>query len=205
MAYLRVRALITACAALLFSTAADCDPLHAIGAGAFQHHDSGWIFPQQVAGFVREGAPQDVDGSSDATAHYSHMVGATRVIAHVDVYPPDSAAAGASLQDASAALAVERGAASPRSERPFEVGFKVGEQCELIGVQVSYPNGSGSEAAAARADLYFIDTGGWIIKIHVSSAVTDEQALARFVREQRWDSLALSDQSCTGPACVRAR
>ncbi len=204
MAYLQGQqrcTLMTACAALMFGTVGLCDPLHAIGAGAFQHHDSGWIFPQQVAGFIREGVPQDVDGSSDATAHYSRTVGETRIIAHVDVYPPDSAAAGASLQDASAVL----DAAGPRLERPFELEFKVGERCGLIGVQVSYPNGSGGEPAAAQAHLYFIDTGGWIVKIRVTAVATDEQALVRFVREQRWDSLGLTDQSCTGPACVRAR
>jgi hypothetical protein len=62
---------LVAVGALLLTAASSADPIHAIGPGGFQHHDSGWIFAKQIAGFVLVGTPQDVDGSRDAVAYYA--------------------------------------------------------------------------------------------------------------------------------------
>jgi hypothetical protein len=161
------------------------DPLHAIGGGDFQHHDSGWVFPQQIAGFVRQGAPQDVDGSSDAVAYYTRDIGEMRSSAVVDLYPPDSAAQMQMAGEVASGPAAAQGT------------LKVGTQRTLTALKF----------VRGGSALYFIDTGSWIVKIRISAAALDArtvQACDDFVRQQRWDSLGLSDETCTGPACSHA-
>lgn len=176
------------------------DTLHAIADGAFQHHGSSWIFPQQIGDFVRIGAPQDVDGTVDVVAHYAKVAGSIRTTAVVSVYPPESAAAETTLANAKSAiestLKLAKQAAA-RSEAPF----KVGKQPELVGVKASYQTDA---AAGSLANLYFFDTGAWIVKIRggTEQAGNDSDALLDdFVRGQRWESLELTDKSCTGTAC----
>ena len=176
------------------------DTLHAIADGAFQHHGSSWIFPQQIGGFVRIGAPQDVDGTIDVVAHYAKVDGSMRTTAVVSVYPPESAAAETTLASAKAAIEsilkqAKQGAA--RSEAPF----KVGKQPELVGVKASY---KADAAVGSLANLYFFDTGAWIVKIRGGTEKADNNSdalLDDFVRGQRWESLELTNESCTGTAC----
>ncbi len=54
--------------ALFYIFPAHADPLHARAGGEYWHHDSGWIFPEKIAGFERVGVPQDVAGSRVAAA-----------------------------------------------------------------------------------------------------------------------------------------
>lgn len=173
--------------ALAACTSASADPLHAIGAGAFQHHDSGWIFPSQVGGFTRVGAPQDVDGSSDAVAHYARGVAAERIVVVVDLYPPDTAAAHAKLADAKAAIEQEL----PGTQWQ-DVSFHVATQRELVGIKTA------RTAGELQTALWFIDTGAWIVRIRAAAPRAADQTwqlLDDFVREQRWDSLGLALQS----------
>jgi hypothetical protein len=84
---------LTASAAILLTTPALADPLHARAQDEYWHHDSGWIFPGQIAGFERVGAPQDVAGSRDAVAYYARQLNGQRVLASVNVFPADSSRA----------------------------------------------------------------------------------------------------------------
>src|SRR5689334_22674940 len=70
------------------------DPIHAQANGDCWHHDSGWIFPERVAGFIRIGFPQDVAGSHDAVGYYERETNGARVIVDVDLFAMDSAADG---------------------------------------------------------------------------------------------------------------
>jgi len=62
------------------------DPIHAIADGAYWHHDSGWVFPAKIAGFVLVGVPQDVAGSREAVAYYAREVSGSRLVVSVSVY-----------------------------------------------------------------------------------------------------------------------
>lgn len=79
--------------AVLLTPSALADPLHARAGGDYWHHDSGWIFPEHIAGFERVGAPQDVAGSRDAVAYYASQLNGQRVVASVNVFPADSSRA----------------------------------------------------------------------------------------------------------------
>lgn len=183
-----------------FGRASMADTLHAIADGAFQHHGSSWIFPRQIGGFVRLGAPQDVDGTIDVVAHYAKAEGPVRITAVVAVYPPDSAAAEATLASAQAAIEPTLKSAKRETVRSEE-RFRVGKERELVGVKVSYEAGN---EAGALTNLYFFDTGAWIVKIRGAAEKTDEDSplsLDDFVRGQRWESLESTDRTCTGAAC----
>jgi hypothetical protein len=75
---------------LLVCATAFADPIHAIADGAYWHHDSGWVFPEKIAEFVRVGIPQDVAGSHEAVAYYAREREGIRTVVAVDVYPADS-------------------------------------------------------------------------------------------------------------------
>jgi hypothetical protein len=185
--------------ALVFSAIASivhADTLHDIGAGSFQHHDSGWIFPRQIGEFVRIGAPQDVDGTIDVVAYYAREAQDGRTTASIDVYPKNSAVSQASYDDSVTALATESHAAATSALAKSEI--RIDGALPLTAIEVH------SETQSA---LYFVDTGHWIIKVRVRNERTNVAALASieaFVRQQRWDSLSLTQQTCTGPACAPA-
>jgi hypothetical protein len=182
------------------STAGMADTLHAIADGAFQHHGSSWIFPRQIGGFVRIGAPQDVDGTIDVVAHYAKVEGSTRTTAVVSVYPPESAAAETTLASAKAAIESTLKLAKQEAVRS-EAPFKVGKQPEWVGVKASY---KADAAVGSLANLYFFDTGAWIVKIRGGTEKADNNSdglLDDFVRGQLWESLELTDESCTGRVC----
>src|SRR5262245_41510486 len=105
----------------LGSQAALADPIHAIGGGAYWHHDGGGIFPETVGESTRGGVPQDVDGSRDAVAYYARESNGVRTVAAVDIYPTDSATGATTL--ASAKAAIETAAHTKlKSEGPIKVG-----------------------------------------------------------------------------------
>jgi hypothetical protein len=187
-------------AMLIYCQSSMADTLHAIADGAFQHHGSSWIFPQRIGGFDRVGAPQDVDGTVDVVAYYAKVAGSVRTTAVVSVYPPESAAAEATLASAKAAIEATLEAAKQGAVRS-EGQFKVGKQPELVGVKASY---KADAAAGSLANLYFFDTGAWIVKIRGAAEKADKNSdpsLDDFVRGQRWENLELTDKNCTGTAC----
>jgi hypothetical protein len=178
-------------AGISFGAAGHADTLHRIQDGAHQHHFSLWIYPQRIGEFVRVGTPTDIDGTADVIATYQRLLDGVRTTATVDVYPPDSYAVEATLERARAAIRRAAG-----SEELIEQPFMVGAERALKGVKVS--------AARSASSLYFFDTGAWIIKVRGTTERAGsgtDQALDEFVRSQRWDSLDLSDEACTGPAC----
>ena len=84
----RVKETLTfAALALFYIFPAQADPLHARAGGEYWHHDSGWIFPEKIAGFERVGVPQDVAGSRTAAAYYARVENGQRMVASVEVTP----------------------------------------------------------------------------------------------------------------------
>jgi hypothetical protein len=187
-------------ACLLLSARAAADPLHAIDAGAFQHHDSSWVFSKEVAGFTRVGAPQDIDGSSDVVAYYARVENGTRTTVAVTIHAEDSAAA-ATLTETQVAMQRELNTPDSTSEW-IQSGFPVGKQPALRAIKSVYA--SASDATSTQASLYFVDTGAWTVQIRASASPLELQsrALDDFARQQLWESLGLSDQTCTGAACT---
>lgn len=175
-----------AAALLLFAATGHADPIHSIGQGAFQHHDSGWIFPLQLAGFTRVGVPQDVEGSRDAVAYYARIEQAVRTTAVVDVYPRDSGLSPLTPAKAEAALERERSLAAAKKLR---TQLEIRRQPALTAAKTAY------RASSEAIYLYFVASGEWIVRIRIDSAKLPGAALDDFVRSQRWDSLgtALSD------------
>jgi len=172
--------------ALLLAAASNADPIHPIAQGAFQHHDSGWIFPQQLAGFSRVGVPQDLDGSRDAVAYYARTEQGVRSTAVVDVHPMDSAVGALTLAKAEAELERERSVAAAKKAR---TRLEVRKQPALEAAKTSY------RTSTVTTNVYFVASGEWIVTIHISSARLTGQVLDDFVRAQRWESLgnSLSD------------
>jgi hypothetical protein len=153
------------------------DPIHAIGAGAFRHHDSDWIFPPQVAGFSLVGFPQDQDGTAEAIAHYAQVVNEARTTVTVDICPRQLAP---SLAVASAAIE-PRAVRDKQSDSTFEVGSR-----HMVGTRVWYDE----SASSSQSALYFIDTGAWIVRITMhTDAGVDAARLDNFVRDQQWEQL----------------
>lgn len=185
----------TAALSLLASVTA-ADTLHNVGGDVFQHHGSSWIFPPRIGEFTRVGAPQDLDGAIDVVAHYARDTADGRMTAIIDIYPPDSAAAHTSYDDARAALQAELHSSSLQYSE-----LRMTNTPPLTAAKVS------SAAAAAHfGALYFVDTGAWIVKIRTRMERANAAAAAAsdaFVQQQRWDSLQLTPTTCTGPACSR--
>jgi hypothetical protein len=198
-------------AALLWaamSTIAPADTLHDIGGGTYQHHDSSWTFPNRVAEFTRIGAPQDVDGTVDVVAHYARTTESVRTTAVVDIYPKDSAAAQARYADALTALRSE----SPAETAQIKQTIHIEGSLPLTAVKTFYKaaseDGTKPQSSLGHSVLYFIDTGYWIVKIRTRIARLEAADLAAsdaFVLHQPWESLGLTKESCTGPACAASQ
>ncbi len=155
---------------------ARADPIHA-DKGAFWHHDSGWVFPAKIGEFELVGIPQDVAGSRDAVAHYARVIDGARIIAAVDVYPADSAAAEAMTAE---------NPGEPLSEGQFAV-----RKTGALGV-----NRRVYCAEEGRADVlvavYFVSTMEWRVRIRIAGAKPEMlPAMDAFVAGQRWETLAV--------------
>lgn len=175
-------------ACLAFAQTSPADTLHAARDGAYWHHDSGWVFPQRIAEFVRVGIPQDVAGSTDIIAYYARDNG-SRISASVDVYASDSAlndATLATLATAKKSFARELGAATALSELTLQVG----ESRKFDATRVQFE--SAAEGSRTTHVLYFADTGAWLVKVRVTLPSADPAVLQltdAFVRGLRWESL----------------
>ncbi len=166
-------------------TVAQADPIHRIENDAYWHHDSGWVFPERIGDFVREGAAQDVAGSRDAVAHYVRMLRGVRVVAAVDVFPSDSAVEQATLESARAALVADAsGAAGTITDDLLPVAH---------GLTTSRVRFTPTAPYAPAQTLYFTTAGEWRVRIRVEipAAVREvSNELDAFVAGQRWDTLA---------------
>lgn len=150
------------------------DPIHAIAGGAFWHHDSGWEFAQKCGEFELVGVPQDVAGSRDAVAYYARVIDGARIVASVDVYPADSAAADGMPTE---------GTATQSSEDPFVVDAAR----SLSGTRRVFSVGKKDAPTVA----YFISAGEWRVRIRVEAANAQMlPMLDAFAREQRWATLS---------------
>ncbi len=160
------------------------DTIHAINGGGYYHHQSGWVFPEQVGDYTLVGVPGDINGTDDAAAYYARVHNGLRTVASVTVYPPSSAAP----------------ETKPASIKAKPVVVAISKQPRLRAARLTFKDGKTS-----RTTVYFIDTGAWIVKVRATLPATDTEtapALEAFARNQRWDSLQLSRESCTGPACT---
>src|SRR5688572_24516590 len=119
-----MRALIAAAmlTSFLLPQSGLADPLHKVGKnGEWRHSESGWIFPARTGGLERVGSPYTLDGNDDVGAEYAAGEASARRTALVDVYLPDSAATGATLAGAKAALVK----ASDAAPEPMETTFPI--------------------------------------------------------------------------------
>jgi len=165
-------------AGMIAGPQAVADPIHAIAGGAYWHHDSGWQFPEKCGEFARVGIPQDVAGSRDAVAYYAHVVDGFRIVASVDVYPVDSAAAQAMMADDANKLS----SAGP---------FLVGTARKLSGTRRAFAVG----AKTGLTMVYFFAAGDWKVRIRIVDANAElAPLLDAFVLDQRWEALS-SDSS----------
>jgi hypothetical protein len=170
-----------------------------------KHAPSGWVFPGSVGEFVRSEKVEFVGATNDAVAHYQRTANGLRTTATVYVYPPNSQAADAPLAGARRALEIglaNVGMAQSWSEGPF----RAGKTPELVGEKTFYKIGIGPDSS--QTNLYYFDTGNWVIKFRLSVQKTEKesfQLLDAFVRDQPWSELGLNAENCTGSACRLSR
>ena len=191
-------------AALAGQTAYAAD-FETLADGAIRHTASGWTFPKAVGDFQRVGDPQGIAGTRDGVANYEFTADGNQYSATVYVYPPDSPAEDASLEGAKAAL-VYRLKAVPLAQSWSEGPFRAGKSPVLVGEKAFYKIGIGPESY--QTNLYYFDTGKWVVKFRISvqkSVKGTFQALDTFIRNQPWESLGLTAESCTGSACKTDR
>jgi hypothetical protein len=183
-----VAATVFAC--LFFVSAGVADPVHQFSRqDAYWHHGSGWVFPRVIGPFVLEGTPMQIDGNDDVTSIYVMQSDGLRRTAAVDIYYPSSAAAGAKLATAKAAMEAGASAGScntSASEKPFALKG----QPEITGVKVSFT--SAADKDCSPATLYFFQAAHWVITVRGTAPAADhkaEAALQDFVLALRWDTL----------------
>lgn len=159
------------------------DPIHARSNGDYWHHDSGWIFPERVAGFLRIGFPQDVAGSHDAVGHYECVTNGVRWVIDVDLFADDSAAEGITWAQTRASLTpVAKISASELREDTMELGPG------RLATRVRYTPASG----APGMTWYFIAAGDWRVRIRATVPASSGEVASQlddFVRLQQWDQL----------------
>jgi hypothetical protein len=180
---------------LIFTPLTFADPLHKYGGrGDWRHADSGWIFPKQVGAFARVGEPYTIDGNNDVGAEFvASDADGTQRRALVSVYFPDSAATGASLSGAKAALL--KGHRQGSAEQPFEIP----RTPDVKGVKLTPPPDSSS--GGSRSILYFFSAPSWIVTVVATGPVPDtgnDTAIDEFVRTLRWETLGVHDGNMHG-------
>jgi hypothetical protein len=169
--------------------------------GGVRHTESGWVFPKAVGEFQRVGNPEEVAGTRDKVAKYERSAEGNRIAATVYVYPADSRAEDASLEGAKAVIVA--GLKSAALAQSWSEGpFRAGKTPVLVGEKAFYKIGIGPDSS--QTNLYYFDTGKWVVKIRLTPQKTEKdtfQSLDTFVRDQSWDSLGLTTETCTGSAC----
>ena len=172
--------------------------------GGVKHGASGWVFPKAVGEFQRTGDPVIAAGTRDAVGQYERTANGLKTSATVYVYPSDSNAVDATLEGAKRAAESNLASialAQSWSEGPFKAG-----SLPLVGEKVFYKIGIGP--SSTQTNLYFFDTGRWVVKFRLSPQKTEVgtfQSLDAFVRDQAWAELGLTAENCTGSACRPSR
>lgn len=168
--------LSVALACLIVGHPLHADPIHPIAGGAFWHHDSGWEFPEKSGEFMRVGIPQDVAGSRDAVAYYARVIEGSRIVAAVDVYPADSAAAPGMVVESAGKLS-------------SETALVVGTARPLSGTRRIFTLDGGTKNVLTA--LYLISAGEWRVRIRIEGANAQLlPMLDAFALGQRWDTLS---------------
>ena len=167
---------------MFFSVPVLCDPLHKVGQeGAWQHEQSGWIFPKQIGEFERINPPYEIDGTYDVGAAYERLENGSRTRATVHIYAQDSAAVEA---DFSAAKRKFNNAASDSaavSEAICSIEAAVVVTCRKLNLKTD----------AATKHLYFVETNEWVVNIRTIADTTASASAStdRFVSELHWNTL----------------
>lgn len=108
-------------------------------------------------------------------AYYARDIDGSRIVASIDVYPADSAAAEGMVVCSAEKLS---------SEAPFVVGAAR----SLSGTRRIFSIDGGTTTALTA--LYFISAGEWQVRIRVEGANAHMLPLLdAFALEQRWDTL----------------
>jgi hypothetical protein len=182
------RSLLVAFVTAIWGPTSLADPLHKVDhEGAYQHEQSGWLFPKQLGEFTRLGPPYTIDGNNDVGAEYQLTAEGVRMTAVVEVYSADSAAEHADLLNSKTAFARKL---ALRAES--EDAFIVQHEPEIVGVKVIYA--PGAEAKPMSANLYFLRTEHWIVNIRgtVEAAASDAPKVSdEFVRHLPWQTLGV--------------
>lgn len=167
--------LFAALACFALTPLCNADTIHTMPGGGYYHHQSGWIFPEQVGEFSLVGAPQDLNGTDDVVAYYARVNKGVRTVASVNVYALDSA----------------EPETRPASIKVTPVVVEISKKPKLRAAKVVYKGGK-----STRATAYFVETGAWIVKIRASVPATDKEvapAIEAFARGQRWDRVQLAN------------
>ena len=152
---------------------------------AYWHHGSGWIFPGRIGEFELVRTPYQIDGNDDVGAQYEMVVNGMPRTAEVVIYYPNSAAIGARLDTARAAM--QSSSANGKPISPKRQGkFAIERRLEIVGVRTIY------SSQDVQRGLYFFQTPNWVVTIRTQTQAADidaTKALNAFVQEQRWDTL----------------
>lgn len=192
--------------ALLASRSGYTQSFESLPDGGVRDAGSHWVFPKAVGDFQRVGEPARVPQTlHDSYAQYEWVRAGVRSTATVYVYPTESNAEDRSL--AGARQEVQNTLKSELLVQLWSEGpFRVGNVPALVGEKSFYKVGLGP--ASWQTNLYYFDTGHWIVKFRVTAQVSEKDTFQRFdafVRDQQWASLGLSADTCTGPACKTER
>jgi hypothetical protein len=169
--------------------------------GGVRHANSGWLFSKNIGDYARVGEPEGVAGGSDGVANYERPGSGSRVSATIYVYSSDTRALDASL-DGAKAMIVSKLKSEFLAQSWSEGPFRVGTTPSLVGEKAFYKVGLGP--ASWQSNLYYFDTGKWVVKIRMTTEKTDKDnfnTLDAFVRALPWESLGLTADTCSGSAC----
>ena len=189
---IRIQAAAATLSLLLLSVTASADPWHKFRRqDAFWHHGSGFVFPRHVGQLELIGTPAEIDGNIDIIVEYAVKGSASLRAATVGLYAPTSAAPGAKLDTARAALQAETDAkkcATSVSEKNFELTSQSG----IAGTKIELAPKAGDGANCVASSLYFFQAAHWIISVRTAATAMDSDAARvfdEFVRALRWETL----------------
>jgi hypothetical protein len=166
--------LLAALVCIALTPICSADMIHRREDGSYYHHQSGWIFPEQIGEFALVGVPGDINGTEDVAAYYTRVRNGVRTVASVNVYAPGSA----------------EPETSPAGIKATPVAIEISKKPRLRAARLVFKEGKSS-----RATAYFVQTHGWTVKIRATVPAADKDtapALDAFARNQRWDSLQLA-------------
>ena len=163
------------------------DPLHKVGqAGAWQHEQSGWIFPEEVGEFERKLPPYEIDGTYDVGAEYERADNIERTRATVHVYAKDSGAAEASFIAAKHKpnIGAAESDGHTLAEEPCAIEAAIEVRCR----KVTYVSGTNT----VQSQLYFVESNDWIVNVRTTTTGNPDRTAGltdRFVSELNWNKL----------------